>query len=32
MESAFIFLSEGELICNGTDNEKSKCMCYSEME
>lgn len=26
------FFSEGELDCNGTECEKSKCMCYSEIE
>lgn len=26
------FLSEGELNCNGTDEEKSKCMCHTELE
>lgn len=25
------FLSEGELDCNGTDKEKSKCMCHTEL-
>lgn len=24
--------SQGELICNGTELEKSKCMCHSEVE
>lgn len=26
------FLSQGELTCNGSDKEKSECVCFGELE